>query len=151
MLCIFGHPDATSCNMLDVVASNLANTTQHVVTGWSNACNMLTLCPQQCCEHVAIKCCSLLAEAFWDLFTCWYSIFNRKASMKTQAYPTVTGVPDYSSECKSEYATQVTVKPQVTVCPSVYYKCLDTNKHSTLTSLTMNTGSPSSLLNFSNS
>ena len=49
LLCIFGHPVATCCNMLGIVSSSLKmvkfepktpNMLQHIATGWPNACNI---------------------------------------------------------------------------------------------------------------
>ena len=69
MLRAFGHPVATFWDMLGVVDSNLtsfklepitANMSQHIVTGWPNARNMLR---PTMLRHVVLACCDRLSGA----------------------------------------------------------------------------------------
>ena len=69
MLCSFGHPVATCCDVLGVVGPNLTifklepttpNMSQHIATWWPNDHNMLR---PTMLRYVASTCCDRLAGA----------------------------------------------------------------------------------------
>ena len=84
MLCAFGHPVATCCDVLCIVGSNLtifkletiSNMSQHIATQWPNAHN--TLRPTML-VYVALACCDRLAGAL--------SLTSKLAIVFTRAAP----------------------------------------------------------------
>ena len=82
MLRAFGHRVVMCCDMLGVVGLNLTifklepttpNMSQHIATGWLNACNMLR---RTMLRYVMLACCDRLAGALNLTFLAVRSAFQ---------------------------------------------------------------------------
>ena len=93
MLRSFGHPDATCCDMVDVVGSSLKmvkfepsvpNISQYVATGWPNARNMLR---PTMLRYVALTCCDRLAGALEESTNSYREIIKDRIARSQLSTP----------------------------------------------------------------